>query len=100
MSLQLNGKYLTKAQTLEYMAKGWILEFCSGSSLGSNWVWVRPKPGATGSLMVHMNAAKSLVASDLLEIDRKDKWNPVFRLRKSQPTPSSQGAGGGKRKGK
>lgn len=77
----MNEKPLNKTQTLAYMKKGWVLEFCSGVTLGSNWVWIRPTPKSGSPIKVHANAAYALREGGLIEIDKTDQWHPFWTLK-------------------
>lgn len=63
----MKSNKLNRKDAFRMMRVGWILQYCEGPTLASNWWWLRKTVGSSEVLHVHTNAACSIIKNNLVE---------------------------------
>lgn len=81
----MNRNKLTRKETFRLMKTGWILQYCTGATLGSEWWWVRETIKSSNVKHVHANAAYSIIKNNLVEIVKPDAFTSYYRIKPTTP---------------
>lgn len=68
---------------LKFLRKhnGWVLQFCRGCTLGSEWWWLRKGTKGTNTIIVNGNSAKSATRSMRFIECLSDDTTTTYQLR-------------------